>query len=326
MWEAGADTYVRPCARPGKGKWASPKYDANGAVVHIGVCKKGSYITTGYDSNLVACSMPQLWEYAKVGCVPGSIVVDEVQKALYEAELAARGTLSLSEHAVWEGRVSRLEQGIDTAVFRCSAVPRGEYVTTPCVKFGADIHEAGSDLVTARARTRARRVRGAAVRSGPRLADGVRRARLGRVGWLLRQLVLRQAAQRVLHRPGLRPPARTLRALTIPDFDPYLPLPLPEPEPEPEPEPGSWLDGDSWQDSGSWSEEPPPCADRDDGVCGAVGMVAPAPCGAGCVPVGVVLPEPEPEPEPEPAPEPGPSRSHRPNPSPSQNHRRRGRT
>ena len=38
VWEAGADTYVRPCARPGKGKWASPKYDSNGAVVHIGVC------------------------------------------------------------------------------------------------------------------------------------------------------------------------------------------------------------------------------------------------------------------------------------------------
>jgi hypothetical protein len=156
VYRDGADTYIRDCARPGKGKWASPKYE-NGVMVHIGICKKGAYNEDGYDSNLKPCRMPLLWEYAFEGCYPGEIFVDYDQKTLYEQTMATRTACALAEtcdaltqaeHDEWAARVSTLETGRDTIIRPCSAIPAGEYVTTSCVKFGEDIHSAGSDLQT----------------------------------------------------------------------------------------------------------------------------------------------------------------------------------
>ena len=161
VYKDGADTYIRSCARPGRGKWASPKYE-NGVMVHIGICKKGAYNEDGYDSNLKPCTMPLLWQYAYEGCFPGSVTVDEGEKAEYEAAMESRtacaligscNALSQAEHDDWASRVSTLETGRNTNIRDCSAVPRGEYVTVPCVKmgqneFGMNIHSTGTDLQT----------------------------------------------------------------------------------------------------------------------------------------------------------------------------------
>jgi hypothetical protein len=131
--EDGADTYIRDCTRPGKGKWASPIYAPNGVMIHPGVCVAGTYVLAGMDSNLRACTMPKLWEYARTGCKPGSIYFDGV----YPVGHAKAGLPKMV-----------LDSGRDTVIEPCSAVPPGDYVLTPCRKFGSTVHEGGEDMVT----------------------------------------------------------------------------------------------------------------------------------------------------------------------------------
>ena len=180
----GTDTDIQNCTRPGNGKFASPSATSAGNCVtgDYQTSKKNPAIPSescicplvlcrvcrltgnlglfryGMDARLENCQMPALWQYVIVPCDAGDVFVNQ-----FSITILVAGSDSQVENCTnpQPGEcnsfsafrcVSTVLIAFIFSAFRSltnAVATAGQYVTTPCVKFGANVHEVGSDVEVA---------------------------------------------------------------------------------------------------------------------------------------------------------------------------------